>query len=181
MAVDEGLQYCGYEDDARERRGLLEGLEAQAREKGGEVESPHEGIQNTLQRGWYWGSQEFREALLKRAQKQIGNRNYRSSELGRATEKQEALEWMERGRKHFGLEAGRLSESDRSARLAIAWALHARTNQPQKWIAEELGLRSAANVSQQVRRVQKALKEDPGAIKKLGRRWAEWVKLVKNC
>ena len=37
-------------------------------------------------------------------------------------------------------------------RTAIAWAVWKSTSVSQKWIAERLGMKSAANVSQQVRR-----------------------------
>jgi hypothetical protein len=45
----------------------------------------------------------------------------------------------------------RLKEANHQERIALAWALHRKTNQSQAWTAEALGLCSAANVSQQVR------------------------------
>jgi len=45
-----------------------------------------------------------------------------------------------------------LTEASRLARLAAAWALYYRTNQPQNWIADQVGLHRAANVSQQMPR-----------------------------
>jgi hypothetical protein len=42
-------------------------------------------VQNTLRRGWYWGSQAFRESLLAMIERPKGNRNYRSSLLGKSS------------------------------------------------------------------------------------------------
>jgi hypothetical protein len=58
--------------------------------------------------------------------------------------------WLEIGRQHFGI-TGPLKEANHQERIALAWALHRKTNQSQAWTAEALGLCSAANVSQQVR------------------------------
>ncbi len=58
------------------------------------------------------------------------NRNYRSSLLGRQCELREAEKWLEIDRKHFGI-TGPLNEAERQERIALAWALHRRTNQPQ--------------------------------------------------
>lgn len=175
LAVEEGLGIFGYADAARERRQFVARLEERAQEDSGEAESPNEGLQNTLQRGWYWGSQGFRERLLKIIKRRKGNRNYRSSKLGRAQTQQEGEEWLALGRKHFSVE-GSLTAAPRAERVAIAWALHRKTNQKQAWIAEQLDLRSAANVSQQVRRFDQPL--DAGARSKAVK---AWVKFVKNC
>ena len=177
IAVKEGLELFGYSDKAKDRRGFVERLERRGKE-GLEVEPPHDGLQNTLQRGWYWGSQAFREKLLKMVKPQRGNRNYRSSGLGRERERKVAEDWLEAGRNHFGIE-GALTESGREVRKAIAWALYRKTNESQAWIAESLGLHSAANVSQQVRRFQKLVESKDAALRKGQLR--EWIKIVKNC
>ena len=60
------------------------------------------------------------------------------------------------GAAHFGLSASDpdtfrdLPRGDLRS-VAIAWMLWRRTSMPQKWVAEKLALRSAANVSQRVR------------------------------
>lgn len=174
MAVEEGLAVFGYKDRARDRRSFIGRLEKRAREQGGEIDGPKRGLQNTLRRGWYWGSQEFRERMLKLVKSGRRNRNYRSSELGRQCARREAEELLEMGRRHFGIEE-ELEKAPRAVRVGLAWAIHRKTNQPQAWIAERLGLHSAANVSQQVRRFQQGLAE------KGDRKMCQWEAIVKNC
>jgi len=175
MAISEGLALYGYADQAKGRRLFVNRLEKWARENEGEMESPHEGLQNTLQRGWYWGSQSFRETLLGLVKKGA-NRNYRSSQMGREREADEAEQWLERGRLHFDVE-GPLMEIPREVRLAIAWAIWRRTNQPQGWIAAQLSLHTAANVSQQVRRFQKDVeKSNKRHVNKKRESWIAFVK-----
>lgn len=177
LAVAEGLELFGCADRTADRRYFMERLEERAREDRGEVASPHEGLQNRLERGWYWGSQSFREKMLKLVKGRGRNRNYRSSLLGRDGERHEAEAWLESGRRHFKL-AGPLAKAPRLARVCIAWALYRRTNQAQKWIAEELGLHTAANVSQQVRRFSVLVEEGKFKRDKLV---GAWVETVKNC
>lgn len=100
--------------------------------------APHEGLQNTLQRGWYWGSQGFREKMLKLVKRALSNRNYRTSALGREKDRREAEFWFEKTSEHLGLGENSLTAAPRPARLAAAWVLHHRTNQPQHWIADQL-------------------------------------------
>jgi hypothetical protein len=59
--------------------------------------------------------------------------------------------------------------------VSLAWALTRSTTMRQSWIAKRLNMRTAANVSQQIRRFEKNLQyqRDP--------RIKSWVKSVKNC
>jgi REP element-mobilizing transposase RayT len=177
LAVQEGLELFGYRDEARDRRKFIERLEKRARENGGHVEGPHAGLQNTLQRGWYWGSQEFREKMLKLAQRATANRNYHSSQLGREKDRKDAQFWIQKAGAHFEIDAESLRDGPRAARLAAAWAIHLKTNQPQKWVADALGFHSAANVSQQVRRIDSPA-PPPATQTPL---WKKWRAFVKNC
>jgi hypothetical protein len=110
-----------------------------------------------------------------------GNRNYRSSPLGRECEREEAEKWLEIGRKHFGITRP-LKEATHQERIALAWALHRKSNQSQAWTAEALALCSAANVSQQVRRFQRRIVDSSKALGPvtLLRRWASLVKNYGN-
>jgi len=177
LAAGEGLELFGFKDTASGRRRFVERLEKRAVEDDGCVAEPDAGLHSTLHRGWYWGSQKFREKMLKLVPSSLRNRNYRTSGLGRQKERQEAKFWIDLARKHFGVGGQSMASAPRPARLAAAWALHHRTNQPQGWIAEQLGLHSAANVSQQVRRIDSS---DPPAFTG-SREWRRWEKVVKNC
>jgi hypothetical protein len=105
-------------------------------------------------RGWYWGGQEFRERLEKLIPK-MKNRNYRSSALGRDAGIADARKILHRAERHFGLgesEVGKLPRGD-LRRTAIGWAIHRQCCIPLGWIVEQLNLSSAANASQQIRRL----------------------------
>jgi hypothetical protein len=84
-----------------------------------------------------------------------GNRNYRSSLQERDHRFAEAERILKAGRKALGLTDKLLSRMRGSdpRKVAIASVLHRQTTVPQSWIAEQLGMKSAANVSQQVRRM----------------------------
>jgi len=177
MAAKEGLEVFGYRDQARDRRQFVERLEQRAIEDNGRVAGPRQGLQNTLQRGWYWGGEQFRERMLKLARRISSNRNYRSSELSREKDALEAELWLTRTREHFAFTGKTLADAPRPIRLAAAWALHHRTNQNQSQVAALLGLHSGANVSQQVRRLDSP---NPPAWSK-SPVWKKWRKNVKIC
>ena len=190
MASGEGLSIMGYPDMAKGRQALVSDLDeralAERASATGLAEIEGQGLQSTLRRGWYWGSQEFRERLLELlgrgknecAQAAVGsNRNYRTSAAGHAAAEEVARELLRRGFKHFGLadesELRGLGRGD-PRRVAIAWALWRKASVSQSWIAGAVGYRTAANVSQQVRRYD-AL-EKKGSLEE-----QEWTKIVKIC
>lgn len=177
LAAAEGFELFGFRDEARDRRRFVERLERRAIEDRGRVAGPREGLQNTLQRGWYWGSQEFREKMLKLVKDTGSNRNHRTSALGRQQDRREAEFWIKKTKEHFGWNEKTLAGAPRPARLAAAWAIHHRTNQPQSRIADLLGLHTAANVSQQVRRIDSA---NP-PVWSTTPVWMRWRALVNNC
>jgi putative transposase len=176
MAVEEGLALSGLADTARDRRRFVERLDNRARlegEESGRSATAGQTLHSTLQRGWYWGRQSFGEAMARRLQA-TGNRNYRSSAVGRRKARQEAEELLREGLAHFGLARTKNWErASHRARVAIAWALTRRTSQSQAWIAEELGLRSAANVSQLTLRFER---ERPVVKEK---EMAAWIKMSR--
>jgi putative transposase len=174
MAAREGLELFGYADRAKGRRDFVRRLERRALEKFEGDALSDRGLQNTLRRGWYWGSQEFRERLLARVKHPQGNRNHGKGD------RQKAEKWLARGRQHFKI-PGLLQDAARQERIALAWALHRRTNQSQKWIAETLGLCSAANVSQQVRRFERDIVQGSDPLLKLAAPLRKWLSMVKNC
>ena len=154
-----GLTAHRLEDNAGGRKKYLQLLETMAKEESagecGYREIEGQTLNSTLARGWYWGGQAFREKLLEiLKKKKVGNRNYRSSLEGRAKGLTEAKELVTLGFRHFGIGEKEMESTPGTYRpkVAIAWALHARTTVSQTWIAERLGMKSASNVSQQIRR-----------------------------
>lgn len=187
MCVQKGLAAFGWADRVAHRRRFVERLEerVKAGDTGAEVARDGQGLQSTLRRGWYWGSQQFREALLERA-KQSGvplrsNPNYRGSALGKDWGRAEAEKWLARGLEHFSLanigDGASKERRDHDERVLIAWALATRTEINQRWIADKLGLKSAGNVSQQVRRFRQRMQSD---LRSFATRKMEWIKTVKS-
>ena len=105
------------------------------------------------------------------------NRIYRGSLERRAHEASRAEQLLLKGLRAGGLDSRellRLSGADQR-KVAIARAIWEQTVVPQKWLAERLGMRSAANVSQQLRRhgVNAKRSDLPPSFRK-------WLSSVKN-
>jgi hypothetical protein len=154
-----GFSLFGYADNLEGRREFVRRLEERiAQEKQdacGMSTREGQSLQSTLRRGWYWGSQGFRETMLKQlGDRTRSNRTYQSSPLGRAHDHATAEAILEEGLKETGLSAEdllKLKGSD-ERKIRIARAIHTQTSVPQKWTAVKLGMKSAANVSQVLRR-----------------------------
>jgi hypothetical protein len=161
LAAAEGLAMAQCPDTAAGRRQFVEHLDQRVREEGGRragVIVPEEDRRRShLRHGWYWGSQAFAERMLILAGKSVTtrkNRTYRSGAIARAHDEKEAERLLAQGLAAAGLAVdalGRLPGSD-MRKVALANLLLERTVARQSWIAERLAMRSAANVSQQVRR-----------------------------
>jgi REP-associated tyrosine transposase len=94
--------------------------------------------------------------MLKLAEKAVmsrTNRTYRSGAVARAHDERGAERLLSEGLAAAGLEEGALGHLPSSdvRKTALASLLLERTVARQSWIAERLAMRSAANVSQQVR------------------------------
>jgi hypothetical protein len=138
-------------------------LEDQARQGINAPElSEHQSLQSTLHRGWYWGSDQFREYLVKEVDAAAirRKRNDQSAQMGQDHGQAEAEKIVRRALERF-----ELSESDLKSlpgsdprKVAIAGFIQQTTTIPQGWTAERLQMKSAANVSQQLGRAKKAAK-----------------------
>lgn len=127
-----------------------------------------------LRRGWYWGTQAFGEAmrklgaeLLKRASPV--SRAYQKHELVREHGERQAKAWLVRGLKTGRLNPDGLAQVKGSdpRKVLLADLLWRRTVVSQEWLAEKLAMKSAANVSQQLRRLNRkvAMKNVPEELK----------------
>lgn len=165
LKVEEGLRIFDLPDTAAGRRRFVERLERRARqEKAAECGWPGrelcKGGQSTLRRGWFWGAQEFEEWLRGKVRAGVsrpGGRNLRGSAESRAChDEAEAERIVTEGMKRLRLgveELGRTPGSD-PRKVAIAQAVHRKTAVPQRWTAERLGMKSAVNVCQQIKRLK---------------------------
>jgi len=184
LAAAEGLAVVQCADTTAGRRCFVEHLDGRARKEGarraGLIESVGDQRRSNLRHGWYWGSQVFAERLLKLASKSLAagrNRTYRSAAVARAHDQAEAERLLNQGLRAAGLEGSRLDLLPGSdvRKVALADLLLARTVARQSWIADRLAMRSAANVSQQVRRYR--MKKKP----KLPPEMKNYLQAVKIC
>lgn len=151
-------------DVVKDRRGYLNHLHRVVKEEGrqaGKKALENQGAQSTLTRGWYWGSQEFRERLEKMIEKLDSNKPGPSSHKQSKKEvpkhgTQEASRLLLDGMKTFGVKRQDLLQSKGSylPKVVIAYAIHMKTSASQKWIADRLAMKSPVNVSQQIRRLK---------------------------
>jgi len=163
VAVEEGLDLLGEKDTARGRRRYIERLDqwavAEERERAGLIEKEGQSLQSTLRRGWYWGSEAFREKLVATAGKQVSqarDRELRSSGLFKSHDQNGVEAILEDAKRHFGVSIEAMARGGYRdlRRVALAWALFRKTTIRQGAIAEMLGLKSAANVSQRIKRFE---------------------------
>lgn len=115
-----------------------------------------------LRHGCYWGSQEFAGKLRRISAKLIkdkkrSSRAYRKTPQVKAHGGEQAERWLAEGLQVAGLVAKDLPDLKGSdpRKLALAELLWKRTTVSQELIAEKLSMRSAANVSQQLRRLDR--------------------------
>jgi len=183
LAAKEGLAMAQCEDTTAGRRRFVEHLDKRAREEGarkaGVIEPVEDRRASHLRHGWYWGGQAFAERMLKlvgKAAKKSPNRTYRSAPVSKAHNQREAEHLLQGGLSALGLDAKTLRALPGSdvRKVALADLVLNQTVVRQNWIAQQLMMRSAANVSQQVRRYREARP-------KLPRPLAEYLRSVKIC
>ena len=175
LAAADGLAVFGLADTAAGRRRMVERLDRRSVEEAaarcGTVPVPEEmdARCSHLRRGWYWGSQSFGERMLKLAEgaiKRTKSRAYRSSAVRQAHGLKQAEQWLGEGLEAAGLDRADLSRLRGSdpRKVALAELLWKRTTVSQEWLAERLQMRSAANVSQLLRRAEGKRKNVPRAL-----------------
>ncbi len=176
LAAADMLRAFGCADTAQGRRKWVERLDRRALEGATEhcgVPAPPpeaDGRLSQLRRGWYWGSQQFAERMIeagRAAIKKSRSRGYRGSLESRAHGEQEALRLLAQGMEAAGLDAvelRRLKGSD-PRKVAIARVIRQRTTVSLGWIADHLSMRSAANASQQILRMENREKVLPKPLK----------------
>ena len=165
LAVGAGLAAFGCADTAAGRRRYVERLDAIARsEPGGQCgvpPAPADRRLSHLRHGWYWGTQAFAEkllGLLESGSQRSLNRTYRSASQHRAHGQHQAETLLADALRRHELSSAdlaRLPGAD-PRKVAIAVELWQTTTASQGWIADRLHMKSAANVSQILRRHKSA-------------------------
>jgi hypothetical protein len=183
LAAGDALAAFACKDTAHGRKQWVARLDERARAEaqaicGVALPPPDaDGRASQLRRGWYWGSQAFAERLLALGEatlKRRRNRRYRAAPEQRAHGEQEALRLLKEGLHAAGLDPLQLPSLKGSdpRKVAIARTIRQRTTVSMPWIAEELSMRSAANLSQQIRR-------KPEKDKSLPKELQRWIILSR--
>jgi putative transposase len=158
MAVAETMDLFQNKDTAAGRRKFLERLNQWVREEKGIPPVDEETIGERVKRGWFWGTDSFKEAMLVLYDTQVktkslkGNRVHQSSGLLKDHAEVSAEAILEAAVGHFGATRDELKIPIRGdmVRAAVANRIHENTTVSQSWIANVLGMKSAANVSRQI-------------------------------
>jgi hypothetical protein len=162
LASAEVFGMLGIPDTAAGRREMVEHLDQRGRTEGKRSGIPAkveglDGRVSDLKRGWYWGRQEFAEKMLKMTDalgKTRRSRAYKRTAEVLEHGEMRALEILSAGLKREGLRPAELPDLRASdpRKVRIAQEIWKETTVSQRWIAEKLEMRNAANVSQSLHR-----------------------------
>jgi putative transposase len=170
----DGFKTFDLKDTTAGRRKFLEGLEHRARldkaEEAGLTEIDGQGMQSTLRRGWYFGTQAFRDRLLKLADKALSkkerNLNYHGKEIkGHGEKRAEAI--VRKGLQVTGLTEPELKTTPKSdpRKTMIALAVKRETGMSLKWIAERLQMGVTTGLSRYASQAQQEILASPKKTK----------------
>jgi REP element-mobilizing transposase RayT len=187
LAAEDGLAAFGCADTAKGRRRWVERLDRRMVEEDralcGQVplREQFDAQCSHLRRGWYWGSQAFAEKVLRLGQSTLTrerHRGYKASLEKKAHDAARAEELLREGLRaaRLGAEQARRLPGSEARKVEIARIIWQMTTVSQSWLAKQLGMGSAANVSQQLRR--RAAAAAPRA--KLPSSLQAWVHSVKQ-
>ena len=174
VAVAQGLELLDLEDTAAGRRVFLQNTEAQIDwskpEEAGHENPEGQGLQSTLSRGWYFGTEAFREMLLEKlgtddgALKEGRRRGYsgvQAHDHGQA----EAKRIIGHATKLLALEPEdwvRMKKGD-WRKGVVAGFIRRRALVDNGWIAEQLHMGARNAVSRTIRQAQEYARSDPEA------------------
>ncbi|MBK1829912.1 transposase [Verrucomicrobiaceae bacterium R5-34] len=174
IAVGAGLEHLGYADTAAGRRKFLadtEGLVDKSRLTRAGIDQPEgAGLQVTVERGWCFGSEEFREkmSLLVGAAKgdtgTAGSKanGYSGNQTNDHAEATARL-WIERGLEVVGLSREELATTNKTdwRKAMIVRSIRKHSSVKLDWIAKELhmGVRSGVTRAEQMLKVKLANKK----------------------
>lgn len=161
--AENGFAAFGLEDTLEGRKAFVDRLERRALEEAASaglvpVSSTVDARLSHLRRGWYWGTQDFAERVLKIGESLLTSRvnaGYRTSPMNHNHDKDAAKHLVEEGLKKLGLSAEHLEQLNGSdpRKVAIAVLVNTKTSVSLSWIANALKMKSPPNVSQQMRRI----------------------------
>lgn len=155
VEVSGGFAAFGCRDTAKGRRTFAERLEERVGDESlasaGLAENFGQNLQSTLRRGWYWGSEVFKEKLLGLldTESSVSNRDYELSPLARDHTEKQAEKIVADSLARLGISDRDLEDlpGNDSRKVEIAAEVWARTSASQVWLAKRLRMGSAGNVS----------------------------------
>lgn len=174
IATQQGLAAFGYQDLARYRRDYLERLNTnidwEYPRKAGLRPLGNQTLNSTFQRGWCFGSEGFRESMLKLLGQGSGNSEHKAASGYTADDARERNQQFAREIIQAGLQYYKLDEADLVRRkkgdrrkVTIAAAIRATTTMKLSWIAEELFMGSPSKLSYLI----SAVKDDKKAVREI--------------
>lgn len=174
MEAAMGLNVSGCKDTPKGRREFLEMLEERVDwkhpSKAGAVYCQGEGrpklaVHAALRRGWVFGSQEFREKMLKLLSRQLRRASrkkadgYHGQEIMEHGERQaEAL--LKAGMEYFKLDATQLRQARKSdlRKGQLAEIIQAETTVKLDWISERIGMGTRSGCCKTIRKVRESMR-----------------------
>ncbi len=185
VAVERGLAELDIPDTAAGRRRFLEWTQdlagAGKLEAAGIAQGEEVSLQSTLRRGWYYGTEAFREKLVGRLAKARTDlpaeslRKGYSSAQARDHGKQEAERIIALAAAAFGLRGNAwrgLRKGDWRKGL-VAGLIRERSLVSNTWVTERLGMGATGAVSRTIREARNLAAQNPGARK-------AWRNLERN-
>ncbi|MFZ4116806.1 MAG: transposase [Chthoniobacterales bacterium] len=174
MACSDGLKSFGLLDTVDGRREMIEHLDKRAiAESSVKCGIPMMGSETNkrashLQRGWYWGTEIFSQKmllLLENSNEKQQCSTHRSTDEYQAHELQQAEKWLHNGLLQANLNMKDLSslKGSHPTKVFLALFIRKKTTVSNTWLADQLKMKSASNVSQQIGRVhfEKLIKKVP--------------------
>ncbi|MDQ3116376.1 MAG: hypothetical protein M3Q86_07170 [Verrucomicrobiota bacterium] len=154
--VEQVLGALQWKDTAKDRQALVDYVQRLALEE--EInrdgqERDRASLRSSLERGWYFGTEAFREQILGKAREAIGKKseakqNYHGAEMHDHGEREArriiAQRLLEAGLR--SLDLGTLAKGD-SRKVRIAMEVRSRTRVPLSFVARELSMGTPMNVS----------------------------------
>jgi REP element-mobilizing transposase RayT len=177
LEVAQGFQFTGCTDDPEGRRRFLELLESRIDWDraidagvtfGDEARDPGSSLGNTINRGWFLGSEKFRDMLMELAETKLAlcksrrADGYHGSEITDHSERQaEAL--LKSGLDHFRIDITALLANRKSddRKALIAELIQAETTVKLDWISNQLRMGTRAGVCRAIKRIRQKLAEEP--------------------
>ena len=161
LEVSRVLGNLGLKDEARGRRAYAQYMEAQMEELGTkEGKKAFKELWEPMRHGWYAGSEDFKEKLIRRLSKVVKGKQ-RASYSGAAIrehDEDQAERLIRKGMRALDIdedELGRLPKGHES-KCVLAWLAHTHAMVSHRWLSERLRMGYPTTVSTYIKKVRLA-------------------------